>query len=240
MWLIYLVKLLSPHVSNTNPLKSRKYNRIGDVQLFLDIIFQQVYINNEWRFIIVQVLKEEIKELILTTAEKSFLEQGFERTSMKDIARQVGVSTGNLYRYFANKEALFDAVTRPAYQSLQFLIQAHEQNDGNDTPLGASIMDQLAYVLSELLIEYREGLLILIYGSQGTSREGAKEELCRLFASHIETHLNSTNRQIARPVAVAFLEGYFEIIRLFTEKNQIHEATKQYITLWFMGLQNLA
>lgn len=185
-----------------------------------------------------QVLKDEIKVLILTTAEKSFLEQGFERTSMKDVAKQVGVSTGNLYRYFANKEALFDAVTRPAYQSLTFLIQTHEQNE--NIPLGIDVIDQLAFVLSELLIEHREGLLILLYGSQGTSREGAKEDLCQIFAAHIKTHLKPTDKDIARPVAVAFLEGYFEIIRLYKDKSQIHEATKQYITLWFTGLQYLA
>ncbi|WP_165921072.1 TetR/AcrR family transcriptional regulator [Paenibacillus albiflavus] len=201
-----------------------------------------------------QVLKDEIKELILKTAEQTFLEQGYEKASMKEISKQVQVSTGNLYRYFANKEALFDAVTLPAYQSLQYLIEAHDQNDDLSIPLGIGIVDQLAALLSELLVDNREGLLILIYGSEGTSRAGAKEELCQMFAAHIETHLitdhtsNQGSRaersiftsQIAKPIAVAFLEGYFEIIRLYTDRSQIHEATRQYITLWFMGLQSLA
>ena len=31
---------------------------------------------------------------------------GFHRTTMQDVAREAGMSAGNLYRYFASKEAL--------------------------------------------------------------------------------------------------------------------------------------
>jgi AcrR family transcriptional regulator len=41
---------------------------------------------------------------ILAAAEVCFARTGFHRTTMNDIAREAGMSAGNLYRYFASKD----------------------------------------------------------------------------------------------------------------------------------------
>lgn len=43
---------------------------------------------------------------ILDAAESCFARAGFHRTTMHDIAAHAGMSVGNLYRYFANKDAV--------------------------------------------------------------------------------------------------------------------------------------
>ncbi|WP_442604000.1 TetR/AcrR family transcriptional regulator [Paenibacillus sp. KN14-4R] len=201
-----------------------------------------------------QTLKDGIRGSILLKAKISFLEQGFEKTSMRDIAHKIGVSVGNLYRYYPNKEALFDAVVMPAYEGLAQLIQVQDVEHGiESSPPGLQILEELSRILSELLHEHREGLLILLYGSTGTRHERAKEELFSLLMNHIHTHIKEFNKsqlgnphaaealdlQVSRPIAVAFLEGYFEIIRLYSDPEQIRTTTKQYVTVWFMGLQQL-
>ena len=50
------------------------------------------------------------KEKILHTALELFSEKGFDGTSMQDIAGRVGLTKAALYRHFAGKEALFDAL----------------------------------------------------------------------------------------------------------------------------------
>jgi AcrR family transcriptional regulator len=47
------------------------------------------------------------RELILSAAQVQFSRYGFRRTSMEDIAKEVGVSRASLYSYFANKEEIF-------------------------------------------------------------------------------------------------------------------------------------
>jgi AcrR family transcriptional regulator len=47
---------------------------------------------------------------ILEGARKTFMELGFDGSSMGQIARAAGVSKGTLYVYFASKEALFHAI----------------------------------------------------------------------------------------------------------------------------------
>ncbi|MFC4171911.1 TetR/AcrR family transcriptional regulator [Microvirga sp. GCM10011540] len=48
---------------------------------------------------------------ILDGARQVFLAQGFDGTSMGEIAKVAGVSKGTLYVYFDNKEKLFEALT---------------------------------------------------------------------------------------------------------------------------------
>ncbi|MCP1308066.1 TetR/AcrR family transcriptional regulator [Paenibacillus tyrfis] len=215
-----------------------------------------------------QVLKEELRLSIIRIARESFLEQGYDKTSMKDIALKLGVSVGNLYRYFPNKEALFEAVAKPAYDRLLTFISDHEANPPAEFN-GLSFMNELGEILSDLLRTHRESLLILLYGSKGTSYEYTKEELVHQMTEHLRMHLTDYNSrcpdatpadgklspaasgaaapldaipinpQVSRPLTVAFLEGYFEIIRLHADPEDIREMTKHYVTVWFKGLLSL-
>lgn len=49
------------------------------------------------------------RQEILDTALKLFGENGYEKTSITDIAKAIGVAQGLCYRYFPSKEALFDS-----------------------------------------------------------------------------------------------------------------------------------
>lgn len=49
-------------------------------------------------------------EQLIAAAAAAFVEHGFERTQMDDIANRLGVSKGTIYRSVASKEALFAAV----------------------------------------------------------------------------------------------------------------------------------
>ncbi|WP_328330382.1 MULTISPECIES: TetR/AcrR family transcriptional regulator [unclassified Streptomyces] len=49
---------------------------------------------------------EQTRTLILETALRLFQERGYDKTTMRVIAREAGVSVGNAYYYFAGKEHL--------------------------------------------------------------------------------------------------------------------------------------
>jgi AcrR family transcriptional regulator len=49
---------------------------------------------------------------ILETAASVFIDQGYRRTQMADLAAAMGVAKGTLYLYVESKEALFDAALR--------------------------------------------------------------------------------------------------------------------------------
>jgi AcrR family transcriptional regulator len=54
--------------------------------------------------------KAERREAILDIAQQSFLEQGYDRTTMSGIAEAMGGSKGTLWSYFDSKEELFAAM----------------------------------------------------------------------------------------------------------------------------------
>lgn len=63
---------------------------------------------------------EETRSLIVGTAMALFAERGYERTTMRAIAAEAGVSVGNAYYYFSSKEQLVQGF----YNQLQ---QQHQE-----------------------------------------------------------------------------------------------------------------
>ena len=47
---------------------------------------------------------EQTRALILETAMRLFQERGYDKTTMRAIAKEAGVSVGNAYYYFEGKE----------------------------------------------------------------------------------------------------------------------------------------
>ena len=50
-----------------------------------------------------QVLKDEVRANILSAAKKLFYERGYNNASIRGIAKNSGITVGNVYRYFENK-----------------------------------------------------------------------------------------------------------------------------------------
>lgn len=60
-----------------------------------------------------QTLKSDIRSRILSAAKEQFMQRGYLKTSMREIADAVDVGVGNLYNYFENKDELFCVILRP-------------------------------------------------------------------------------------------------------------------------------
>src|SRR5262249_3806338 len=57
---------------------------------------------------------------LVECATQVFIEQGYRRTQMADVARALGVAKGTIYLYVEGKDALFDLVTPCADQDCPF------------------------------------------------------------------------------------------------------------------------
>lgn len=60
--------------------------------------------------------KEQIRKDILAVASTSFFEKGYEKTSTKEIAKQVGIAEGTLFNYFATKADLYTEAFASEFQ----------------------------------------------------------------------------------------------------------------------------
>jgi len=60
--------------------------------------------------------KKEMRELILATAAKLFLENGYEKTSIRNIAEAIEYSPTTIYLYFKDKNELFYALSEEGFR----------------------------------------------------------------------------------------------------------------------------
>ena len=59
------------------------------------------------------------KEKIVTTALKLFSQQGYEKTSIREIAKEAEISLGLMYNYFKGKEDLLEAIFTGGLEDVQ-------------------------------------------------------------------------------------------------------------------------
>jgi AcrR family transcriptional regulator len=79
---------------------------------------------------------EKTRENILQIAVTLFLEQGFHKTQMKDVAEAVGMSRNTLYRYFQDKSdlglAILDiAIARVAVSMRDVLVEVQRRGSAD-------------------------------------------------------------------------------------------------------------
>ena len=76
-------------------------------------------------------VSSERRTHILDAAERSFIRAGFHRTTMQDVAAEAGMSPGNLYRYFASKDALVAGLCERDRVGLAAEMAALRESGGN-------------------------------------------------------------------------------------------------------------
>ena len=74
-------------------------------------------------------LQQQRVEEIVAAATACFLEKGFHKTSVQDIAARAGLSMGLLYRYFPGKEAIIEAAAMTAGREAREQIERFAQAD---------------------------------------------------------------------------------------------------------------
>lgn len=62
---------------------------------------------------------DETHQRILASGRKMFLENGFERTNLRDLCAEAGITTGSFYRHFESKEDIFSTFVQPAVDEIK-------------------------------------------------------------------------------------------------------------------------
>src|ERR1700709_523275 len=75
----------------------------------------------------------------LDAAAHVFAEVGYEAATTNGIAARAGMSPGSLYQFFANKDAIADALTVKYMADLQLVHAVAFQDDGHCAPFNVLI-----------------------------------------------------------------------------------------------------
>jgi AcrR family transcriptional regulator len=168
-----------------------------------------------------QVLKEAVRSRIEEAALRCFADQGYGGTSVAAIAAAAGTAPANVYRYFASKEALFDAVVPAA-----LAVRHDELLDTRIAALapGAADRSTAAAELLDFWLDHRPAVVVLLDRAEGTPFAGYPAAFVRRLVEHVERALpeapspahrdvlelvfDNTRRAIARILATARDRGH--------------------------------
>lgn len=188
-----------------------------------------------------QYLKEEIKSEIMRAALKEFDLNGFEKASMKNIANNAGVAIGNIYRYFKNKEELFNEIIEPAHDKISDLVfDRFQDNNLNIKFNPADIVNSLMKVY----LNYSTELMIMMYKSEGTKYQNTKDEMINLVYKRLELeYMAIFSEQGIESIekfmyifATILSEGIFTILRRDEDIEEKKKLINQLLIFYFNQL----
>ncbi|MBF0281568.1 MAG: TetR/AcrR family transcriptional regulator [Zetaproteobacteria bacterium] len=124
----------------------------------------------------------ESEQNILNAAEALFSNQGFDATSIKQIADQAGLSKSSIFHYFSNKDALYLAVIKRSCQGIQAMLNTLSQSANLDTI--SKLILYCAHDLQEMMNHadvVRLTLRELTYGREAHAQQLAQEAFSEQF-----------------------------------------------------------
>ena len=136
------------------------------------------------------------KEAILDAALESFLENGYESTSVRSISQKVGCEVGLIYYYFKTKEELFDRVLDAYYEKTEKEMQAiAAQTDAT--------VEKFINYMEKKAVSYRKNFSENVHFS---IRASVREKITSLSEIYLAEILEKNKKHDAKNIA-AFLAG---------------------------------
>lgn len=194
---------------------------------------RHILFNNEFGFIFfegaifMQRLKEEIRQKIIDMGKKRFETMGYENTSMKEIASDVGISTGNIYRYFLTKKHLLQEI----------LVELQEEIEAFFSNIPSTYQEITQYPLFEKLNEFtikiateRKDTLKILFQSQQESQFLAfKEKILAVLNQKLVAIVKSVkkkkpeNATLCEAISHAYFEGFTYLVKCHWEQVDVME-----------------
>lgn len=115
----------------------------------------------------------EKKQHILDAAISVFIENGFEETSMRQIASAAGLTTGAIYHHFKNKDELFYHAVKEAMYFAQKLSEKDESSNLKSTE---NMLNEISNKVRERMSKVNEQRLLVLLIGYVLSKGGSLSE----------------------------------------------------------------
>jgi AcrR family transcriptional regulator len=147
--------------------------------------------------------KQETNKKIITTAREIFLSQGYEKTTINQIARKAEIGVGTFYNYYSSKSEIFLAIFFAKPQELTKRVEYIIENPGENF-VNAVIK------LCEVFIEPLNNIDINLW-----------REIIAVFAGDINNHKNTMKDFV--DIDFQMLEKVSELVLNFQKRGFISD-----------------
>jgi AcrR family transcriptional regulator len=203
--------------------------------------------------LIIRGITLSTKNLIIEVARKIFLENGYKKANIRDIANEAEVSTGAIYGYFINKEKLYEAAIGPLPKEYynKYLNAISKINKVDYTSL-IKKLKQSHYDGIELFLDYVYADFIawkLIINGEGTNYHTHLEVIVNkeitafnLFLDLLEREkieFNRPNSHLIESVIRNLVDDMIRIIKLDMDRDEAIIYSKQVADFFLEGWMNI-
>lgn len=162
-------------------------------------------------------------EKVRKAVKEEFLEKGYEDASIRSIGARAGMTSAGLYRHYADKEAMFNAMVEPLIESIREWTAKHTKKK-NDILDGKATTDDLfgetfVDMIKEVILPRRDEFILLISRSAGTKYE-----------NFIHDYVEDNQKEFMEAIRYLKEKGY-QVAELGEE--ELHMLLSAYLTACF-------
>ncbi len=153
--------------------------------------------------------------------KEEFLEKGFKDASIRSIGARAGMTSAGLYRHYADKEAMFDAMVEPLIEEIKAWTKRHTErkyslvDEGEDDLFGETFLD----MIKEVILPKRDEFILLMSKSSGTKYE-----------NFLHDYAEDTQKEFLEAIRILKDKGY--PVREINEE-ELHMLLSAYLTACF-------
>ncbi|HSP17337.1 MAG TPA: TetR/AcrR family transcriptional regulator [Thermoanaerobaculia bacterium] len=183
---------------------------------------------------------ERSRQHILDAALKLFSHRGYGATSVRDIAEAAGVSKGNVYHHFEDKETIFRALLDRYFQAMS--LPDFPFNRALGTGTFPENLEQLGHAARDTVRDYREYVALIyvdVVEFDGSHVRKFYAEMADRFNAFLKQHameeeLRGRLQEGLSPISAVMLAtrifyNYFSIEILFGVKDHFGKGTDEAI-----------
>lgn len=203
-----------------------------------------------------QIKKETVRQKIKDAAMDAFLELGYEKASLRNIAQRAFLTKGAIYSYFDSKNGLFLNVVHPAVHQVETGFSTSDCHPKEKKlnilghPFVRSIEDFQNCAHS--VLKYHNEFKLLFFRSGGSSLENYRETVINIYTENFKKALifftqstdiclKSINKMLIHTLGATYAQFLEEIILNEPNREQIDMYAEQmaiFVESGFRGLYN--
>ncbi len=180
------------------------------------------------------------RDVILDAALQLFSSQGYRATSVRDIAAHAGVSTGNVYHHFPDKETIFRTLLDQYWQAID------DPNLEFNRALGCGVfpdnLEEIGRTARGLVETYRRYIALIyvdVVEFEGSHIRKFYADMAHRFEAFMETHGAATIAKRLHPgvspvsavmFASRFFLNFFAVEILFGVPNHFGKSTDEVVS----------
>jgi AcrR family transcriptional regulator len=148
---------------------------------------------------------------IVETAEKLFRQLGYNKTTVADIARELSMSAGNVYRFFASKADIVACVAEQLMGEVEAAAKAIAESEGGAADRLRSLVQTVARMSEErYLSDFKLHEMVAIALTENWPI--------------IHAHIQRMHGFLARIIADGISSGEFRAMDVTVAAHQVHTA----------------